>query len=439
MKKRVYLFLLILVPLFIVLTWFIIARVRSVKLYFFEPYVYDAKYDSEGYDESYTNSNGTVYLHDLIVPYINIDSDDAKKSNEEIEKLYTGILSVYKSNKNSMRPRDLSVNYKSYRTDNVLSVVITYKGYISNDYEYYMTFNFDLRDGHLLTYKEAYERFGYDSNSIREKIDLIIRDKFKGYLKDYSIETSSYDNDLEKNNKIDFYINGNDFNVCVWLFSQNFMFNVNEEISYVESIDADQKAINDIIKNELYVLGGKKSFNELSNKEKLWFSFHSFFGFSKDSFKGADLVKQFKDTSIGNLDITLDDIGYYSGNCITYEYNCETDTYNKTPNCAHSTSFVSFIYVDVSDYKIIDGKYNVSAKYLWYYDDMGFHGNIYHSYEDALNHVNPIEYSRKKFEELTYDDIRPLINNYTLETYNFTFEKSNDGFILVDFNVESRK
>ena len=99
------------------------------------------------------------------------------------------------------------------------------------------------------------------------------------------------DNNAEKGN-INFYINDKDFNVCVWLLSQNVMINVNEEISYNENIDDDQRVLNDIVKNDLYVFGGKKSLNELSNKEKLWFSFKKFFGFSKDSFTGNDLVKK---------------------------------------------------------------------------------------------------------------------------------------------------
>lgn len=431
MKKKIYLFLIFLVILVLIVSFYFISA-RSVKKYLFEPYVYDASYDNAGYEESYTNENGTVYLSDLVVPYINIESDDAKKSNEEIKDLYSRILNAYKSYNTSTKSMKLSINYNYFCTGKILSVVITYRGFAS-EIEEYKTFNFDLKDGHLLTYKEVYERFGFDSNSIREKLDLIIKDKFKKYVNDYSIENSTYDNNAEKGN-INFYINDKDFNVCVWLLSQNVMINVNEEISYNENIDDDQRVLNDIVKNDLYVFGGKKSLNELSNKEKLWFSFKKFFGFSKDSFTGNDLVKKFKDTSIGDLGIVLDDIGYYSDNCITYEYDYKTDIYSRTANCGRSIWYVDFVYVDVSDYKIVDGKYNVSAKYLWYYDQLGFYGNVYSSYNDALNNKNSI-YTFKDTNKITRDEVNRLLEHEKIETYNFTFEKKDDKFKLVDFNV----
>ena len=100
-----------------------------------KPWVYDADYmkenkkiysDSKKTEEYACNSN-----KDLIVPYININSDDAKKINEKIRVLYDEYYEKYGKEKATSYSSEYKVyyhynlEYDKYVNDNILSVIIT--------------------------------------------------------------------------------------------------------------------------------------------------------------------------------------------------------------------------------------------------------------------------------------------------------------------------
>lgn len=68
--------------------------------------MYDALYDLPTDKESYCiamdyntmNCLETAYASDLIVPYININSDDAKIANQEIYELYEELIDIFNEN-----------------------------------------------------------------------------------------------------------------------------------------------------------------------------------------------------------------------------------------------------------------------------------------------------------------------------------------------------
>ena len=94
---------------------------ESIKLDESLDYVYDASYK----------------LDNIIIPYVNIDSDDAKEVNQELYSLYEELVNDELKNK--------TVNYDSYINDDVLSIVVT----VSGTNETY-TYKFDLDTGNVL-------------------------------------------------------------------------------------------------------------------------------------------------------------------------------------------------------------------------------------------------------------------------------------------------
>ncbi len=111
-----------------------------------------------------------------------------------------------------------------------------------------------------------------------------------------------------------------------------------------------------IIKNELYILNGKKSLSELTNQDKLWFSFRKYL-FANPSlddwpsqFKGIELTNIFNKTSLANLGIKLDDIKNYTKFEKVYKYNSNEENYIRIENAgAYGYNFVESIYQKVED------------------------------------------------------------------------------------------
>ena len=108
-------------------------------------WVYDANYKLPTNKESYygyVDHTKLISVSDLVVPYININSNDAARVNQEIYKLYVDLIDEF--NKNLKEEVFFTlVNYKTYINDNIISIIITTEsaGADISDYDYY-TYNF---------------------------------------------------------------------------------------------------------------------------------------------------------------------------------------------------------------------------------------------------------------------------------------------------------
>lgn len=177
-------------------------------------WVYDANYNLPTDEESYYGTimhDKLIKASDLIVPYINIDSEDAKKTNNEIYKLYEDLINEFNSNLKDKIAYKI-VTYKTYLNSNILSIVITTEraGTSIPVYDYY-TYNFNLNNGKLLSYEELYKNLGYTDDFIENKISQSIDKTLK---EEYSFEEEIHKNNTInkykesfKNNTINFYIN----------------------------------------------------------------------------------------------------------------------------------------------------------------------------------------------------------------------------------------
>lgn len=131
-------------------------------------WVYDADYVKNASAESYmTEFNETYYAKDIVVPYINVDSPDAKLMNLEIKAIFDSLIETYNEGfKDSLTYVD-TCEYKYCINDNILSGVLTYSvGATDVPLLQYYTFNIDLKEGDKITYKEAYRSVGFDDSNI---------------------------------------------------------------------------------------------------------------------------------------------------------------------------------------------------------------------------------------------------------------------------------
>ena len=189
-------------------------------------WVYDADYNLPTNKESYygfSDHSRLVKASDLIVPYININSSDATKANQEIYKLYEQLINKFNENLKE-EIWFTTVKYSTYVNNNIISVLITTEtaGTDVPLYEYY-TYNFNLENGKLLSYSEAYEKLGYNQNSIKDKainaITNAMKEKYnESDFNNYNNKSIDNYTTSVSDEKIKYYIdNNNKLNIIVTL------------------------------------------------------------------------------------------------------------------------------------------------------------------------------------------------------------------------------
>lgn len=191
----------------------------SLKVDSSKNWVYDASYESGVSEESYlTYYNDTYYLKDIVVPYFNVDSSDAVGANESVNSVYNELIDVYKKGVNGEGLSDSiyfvkDSNYKSYILDDVSSTVFNYSYGVTNaSLPNYLTYTFDLTDGHLMSFSEVYRKLNYSD------IDGLVKSAIEEYYNDYGYFefdvngaiTNSYSNYLSSVNdgSIKFFMDG---------------------------------------------------------------------------------------------------------------------------------------------------------------------------------------------------------------------------------------
>lgn len=139
------------------------------------PYVYDAQYNVDTSKvNSYSTNDGTKYeVSDIVVPYVNMVSDDANKINLEIEQLYSKFVEEFKicsQNLNSY----IKVGYQTYITSNIYSVLITVqRGFENSMTTEHFAYNFDIISGTKLDYNQVCYIAGISDvgESVKKKIE----------------------------------------------------------------------------------------------------------------------------------------------------------------------------------------------------------------------------------------------------------------------------
>jgi len=191
---------------------------RVSKLESNKEWIYDANYNLPTNKESYyghSDHSQLIKASDLVVPYININSDDAKKANQEIYKLYEDLINKFNENLKDEIWFTL-VEYKTYTNDNIISVVITTEsaGTDVPMYNYY-TYSFNLENGKLLSYNDAYKNVGLNEKDVTDKainaVTNALREKYSNG-DDFDTYNNKSINNYKvsiSNNTIKFFIDRN--------------------------------------------------------------------------------------------------------------------------------------------------------------------------------------------------------------------------------------
>lgn len=195
------------------------------KVYNEDDWVIPANYENKLSIFSYTTlGNDTYKISDIKVPYININSEDAKQTNEEIEKTYKELIQEFEENANEDETMSYTVaSYKSYINKDILSVVIEVEkgGTYLPIYEYY-TYNFNLKTLELCDYDEIFKVSGNTQSNIKEKLEKAIKEieEVQGLEEDMKKEPINtgiqYYNKSVKDSSLQYYLdNNNKLNIVV--------------------------------------------------------------------------------------------------------------------------------------------------------------------------------------------------------------------------------
>lgn len=180
----------------------------------------------------------------LEVPYININTKDGERLNNEIKEF----VKDYKDTKDDTE--DFMVSYKNFENDNVVSIIIK-KTTPSSSTNYYKSINIDSKTGKELTNSELLKTKKIDESELSSKLFAVFENQAKedGLIDSYKTMhtyedefTSIYDGTKNKidNNKLEdyeMYLNSNgDLVVVVEVYfiagpeKGNKLFNLNTNL-----------------------------------------------------------------------------------------------------------------------------------------------------------------------------------------------------------------
>ena len=189
-------------------------------------YVYDASYDNDGIVESYNTYYNTYFLKDIVVPFININSDDARKVNDEIKGVYDSAIDIYNKGTNDGMSYVDDCSYKYYVNGDIISIVLTY-GHGATDVvrpDYYI-YNFNLKTGKLVSYNDVYSFVGFNSDniniSISDSITSVMTEKMSSFPDSLKADFDTYNNQSFQN-----YINSVDDGSIKYYVDSNKKLNV---------------------------------------------------------------------------------------------------------------------------------------------------------------------------------------------------------------------
>ena len=191
-------------------------------------YVYDAEYTKNVKEESYSIDK-TYYAKDIVVPFININSNYASKSNSEIKNVFDEAISTYNEGVSNKIVYVDECNYKKYVTSDTASIILTYTtGGTDLPVSGYYTYNINLKDGSELSYENVYKIAGLNSTNIESKVETAITNVLKEKLSNFASDNypSGTNFDTYKKQSIDNYKNSFSNNTLKYFISENGKLNI---------------------------------------------------------------------------------------------------------------------------------------------------------------------------------------------------------------------
>ena len=186
-------------------------------------WIYHATYDKNVLANSYEIAYKTYYAKDIIVPFINIDSNDASKANDEIKEVFDKAINFYNEGVEN-KINFVSIDYEKFIDNNIASVNLWYgKGGTDVIRPDYYTYTFDLTTGKMMSFEELYQKFDLNKNQvdmkIKEEITDEVNDIFEDSFRDKNSTTyinesiDNYEKNLE-DNTLKYFVN-DDGELCI--------------------------------------------------------------------------------------------------------------------------------------------------------------------------------------------------------------------------------
>ena len=129
---------------------------EQLKIYNEFELVYNAEYAYEVSQNNYTDTKNNIrYYTDIVIPFVNINSEDVKKINEDIKKLNDSLVKEYENNLIN-NEYYVKSNYTYVINNNILSlvIIITRNNESNQEYNEYKTYNINLDTKKKMTYLE---------------------------------------------------------------------------------------------------------------------------------------------------------------------------------------------------------------------------------------------------------------------------------------------
>lgn len=148
-------------------------------------FVYDADYNLKVDVESYfgySDKSEEIKASDIVVPYVNINTTDAKSVNDEIYKLYENLINEYNENaKEGISFTRVDYNVITEK-DKYISIIITTSAEGTDvPFINYYVYSFDYKTGNLIKLKDAIK----DSKLTEEEFKNLAQESIENYIKEY--------------------------------------------------------------------------------------------------------------------------------------------------------------------------------------------------------------------------------------------------------------
>lgn len=166
------------------------AKIGSISSYIEDRQVWNDFIDKERIESAKRYDNG---IH---LPRILLESEDARKANEEIDEIAASIEKKYKDHKNDMETNEIGIyaSFSVYQDDKVLSLMIENYDFWEAGLSSYAVFNFSLPDGNFIRDEDLMADLGVEEDQILPMVENSLREEQRIYTSTYyrDITDSSY-------------------------------------------------------------------------------------------------------------------------------------------------------------------------------------------------------------------------------------------------------
>ncbi len=168
-------------------------QVEGAKLGSVSSYVEDRQVWNDFIDKDHIEY-AKLYDYGIHLPRILLESDDAKKANEEIDEIAARIKEKYEDHKKDIEGKEIGAyaTFSVYQDEKVLSIMIENYDIWSGEFIRYKVFNFSLPDGNFISDDELMADLGVSKDQILPMVENSLREDQALYTSIYYRDTTDY-------------------------------------------------------------------------------------------------------------------------------------------------------------------------------------------------------------------------------------------------------